>query len=153
MRPNLDREWYHIMAWSDPMTRPTQPPAGGSRAVGGGRLGVRRRRGDRKIRRRPRFSGLLNRWSRISKLPKVLSQVRRILEVPRRYRTKVIKYAHEPEFSSMHRSTSTSTMASSEDALPSFLRSLVASCEDDDDVYAELEKTRLEIRVRIRLRL
>ena len=66
---------------------------------------------------------------------------------------KVIKYAHEPEFSSMHRSTSTSTMASSEDELPSFLRSLVASCEDDDDVYAELEKTRLEIRVRIRLRL
>ena len=44
-------------------------------------------------------------------------------------------------------------MASSEDELPSFLRSLVASCEDDDDVYAELEKTRLEIRVRIRLRL
>ena len=43
----------------------------------------------------------------------------------------------EAEFSSIHRSTSTSITASSEDALASTLRLQVASCEDDDYVHAK----------------
>ena len=39
----------------------------------------------------------------------------------------------EAEFSSIHRSTSTSTTASSEDALASILRSQVACVREDDD--------------------
>ena len=43
----------------------------------------------------------------------------------------------EAEFSSIHRSTSTSTIASPEDALASTLRLQVAPCEDDDYVHAK----------------
>ena len=43
----------------------------------------------------------------------------------------------EAEFSSIHRSTSTSITASSEDALASTLHLQVASCEDDDHMHAK----------------
>ena len=43
----------------------------------------------------------------------------------------------EAEFSSIHRSTSTLTTASSEDASASTLRLQVAPCEDDDYMHAK----------------
>ena len=43
----------------------------------------------------------------------------------------------EAEFSSIHRSTSTSIIALPENALASTLRLQVASCEDDDYVHAK----------------